>query len=78
MRYLDTSNITEKQIDTIQIIQNEGDTPSRARRIVEENDILISTVHPNLRHYVFIKKMGDALIASTGYAVLTAKKTISC
>lgn len=29
--------------------------PSRAKRIVRDNDILISTVRPNLNHFAFIK-----------------------
>lgn len=48
--------------------------PSRARRIVAEGDILMSTVRPNLQGFSLIKDDVKDLIASTGFAVITAKK----
>ena len=50
------------------------DAPSRARRVVKQNDVLISTVRPNLQNFVFIKNEVNNLVASTGFSVLTAKK----
>lgn len=50
------------------------DAPSRAKRIVSDNDILISTVRPNLKHFAFVSKTKPNLIASTGYAVVSSKK----
>ncbi len=47
--------------------------PSRARRIVNKGDILLSTVRPNLQGFSIIKNDVKNLIASTGFAVLTAK-----
>ena len=47
--------------------------PSRARRVVEENDILFSTVRPSQLHYGIIKNPLPYLIASTGFAVLSCK-----
>ncbi|MGI6595424.1 MAG: restriction endonuclease subunit S [Candidatus Ratteibacteria bacterium] len=38
------------------------------------NNILISTVRPNLKHYCFIKKAKPNLIASTGFAVIGSQK----
>jgi len=73
INYLDTSNITENRLGNIQVIYSEEDTPSRARRIVQENDIIISTVRPNLHHYGFIKSMEYDVVASTGYAILSPK-----
>ncbi|MDP8228810.1 MAG: restriction endonuclease subunit S, partial [Candidatus Electryoneaceae bacterium] len=48
--------------------------PSRARRIVEKGDILMSTVRPNLQGFSLIKNDVKDLIASTGFAVITATK----
>jgi len=48
--------------------------PSRARRIVEKGDILMSTVRPNLQGFSIIKEDVKDLIASTGFAVIKAKK----
>lgn len=44
--------------------------PSRARRIMKENDILFSTVRPNLKsHYHFIERK-ENLICSTGFSII--------
>lgn len=48
INYLDTSNITNNKIDEVQYLQFDTDeVPSRAKRIVQENDIIYSTVRPN-------------------------------
>lgn len=48
--------------------------PSRARRIVKKGDILMSTVRPNLQGFSLIRNEVKDLIASTGFALITAKK----
>lgn len=48
--------------------------PSRARRIVKQGDILMSTVRPNLKGFSLIRNEVKDLIASTGFAVITAKQ----
>lgn len=45
--------------------------PSRARRIVKENDILVSTVRPNLKGFCLIKNKGTDIIASTGFSIVS-------
>ena len=50
-----------------------ADAPSRARRIVKQNDIVLSLVRPYLKSFVQIKNNQDNLIASTGTAVVSAK-----
>jgi restriction endonuclease S subunit len=52
------------------------DAPSRARRLIKEKDILVSTVRPNLKAFAFIKNPPDKTIASTGFAVLRATERI--
>ena len=52
------------------------DAPSRARRLIKENDVLLSTVRPNLKAFAFIKNLPDKSIASTGFAVLRATERI--
>jgi type I restriction enzyme S subunit len=51
-----------------------ANAPSRARRIVKQGDILMSTVRPNLQGFSLIRHKAKDLIASTGFAVITAKK----
>lgn len=50
------------------------DSPGRARRIINDNDILISGVRPNLKAFAIYQKPNDEnWICSTGFYVLTAK-----
>ena len=50
-----------------------ADAPSRARRIVKQNDIVLSLVRPYLKSFVQIRNNQENLVASTGTAVVSAK-----
>ena len=53
------------------------DSPGRARRIIKDNDILISGVRPNLKAFAIYTKPDDnEWICSTGFHVLTAKDEV--
>ena len=74
IEYLDTGSLTKNVIESSDLIDISTDKlPSRAKRIVSENDILYSTVRPNLCHYGIMKDPVDNLIASTGFAQLSSK-----
>lgn len=47
--------------------------PSRAKRLVQPNDIILSTVRPNRRSFYYFNKTKDNTVVSTGFAVLRAK-----
>jgi type I restriction enzyme S subunit len=50
------------------------EAPGRARRILRDNDILISGVRPNLKSFAIFRKPNENnWICSTGFFVLTAK-----
>ena len=51
-----------------------GEAPSRARRKVQAHDILVSTVRPYLRSFAQVPDASLPLVASTGFAVVRAKK----
>ena len=53
-----------------------NDAPSRARRVIKDNDVLLSTVRPNLMAYAYLEKLPNKVLASTGFAVITAKETV--
>ncbi|MEI8361369.1 MAG: restriction endonuclease subunit S [bacterium] len=72
IEYVDVASVEDRKITSTQKLKLE-DAPSRAKRIVKDNSILISTVRPNLKHYCFVKKAKPNLIASTGFAVVNAK-----
>lgn len=72
INYLDTSNLTEGVIKDLKQYNLKNDkVPSRAKRLVRENDILISTVRPNQKHYGILREIPENLVVSTGFAVLT-------
>lgn len=52
------------------------DAPSRARRIIKKDDILLSTVRPYLKAFAIVDKLPDRVLASTGFAVLHADKSV--
>lgn len=53
-----------------------SEAPSRARRIVKDYDILLSTVRPNLKSFVRVRELNEDVIASTGFAVISPKDRI--
>lgn len=72
LKYLDIASISETgKISSLSELEYAA-APSRARRIVRSDDIVVSTVRPYLRAFAHIKEAPDNLIASTGYAVITA------
>ena len=75
--YIDISSVERGPgtINTGQIIKSIN-APSRARRVVRENDVIFSTVRPNLRAIAKIGKNLDGQICSTGFAVFSCSKNI--
>ena len=51
--------------------------PSRARRIIHKDDIIISTVRPYLRSFAKVGAQLDKQICSTGFAVFHAADPLS-
>ncbi|MFN8263786.1 MAG: restriction endonuclease subunit S [Chitinophagales bacterium] len=72
--YISLSDVDSDDFKIEKTRQIFGTAPSRARRIVKKNDILMSTVRPNLQGFSLIKDDVENLIASTGFAVISARK----
>lgn len=53
-----------------------AEAPSRARQIIEANDVVISTVRPYLRATALVPVEYDNQICSTGFCVLRAKSGV--
>ena len=71
VNYLDTGNLTENSVSEIQHIDlSTEELPSRAKRKVQENSILYSTVRPNQKHFGIIKNIPENFLVSTGFAVI--------
>lgn len=79
VNYLDTGSITENKIEFIQYIDlNKEDLPSRAKRKVDNDDIVYSTVRPNQLHYGFIQGKPENFLVSTGFAVVKCLQEYAC
>ena len=71
INYIDTSSVTKGILHDITHL--DGNFPSRANRRVKYDDILYSSVRPNLRHYYHYKLNYENVVASTGYILLRNK-----
>ncbi len=74
--YIDLSAVDEGKIEFPSNKIVFSSAPSRARRKVKENDILLSTVRPNLKGFVYISFDVNDIICSTGYAVIRGEKGV--
>ena len=70
--YLDTGSITEGKVESLQNYKL-SEAPSRAKRLVKQNDIVYSTVRPIQKHFGFINNPPENLVVSTGFSVIETK-----
>lgn len=75
-KYVDISNVNQNGLIQEPETVTFSEAPSRARRIVREKDIIISTVRTYLKAIAFFDFYPKDYIASTGFAVLTPNKKI--
>lgn len=76
-QYLEISNIYNNYYDTKFIDIKKEKIPDRATYILQDNDICVSTVRPNLNAVAFIKNNQNALLVGTsGLCVLRSNKKI--
>jgi type I restriction enzyme, S subunit len=80
INYIDLSSIDQ---DTKTIQRNKPivakEAPSRARQLIQEGDVLVSTVRPNLNGVAMVDKSLDGATASTGFCVLRPNvKKLDC
>lgn len=73
--YITLTDVNAGRISKLAKLQMK-DAPSRARRRVQQDDILISTVRPNLQGYARIDARHADCIVSTGFAVLRARPEV--
>lgn len=77
IQYIDISSIdnsTQKMTELTTISMEEA--PSRAQQKVEMNDILISTVRPNLKNIAIVDRDDSNLVASSGFCVLRTSSVV--
>ena len=72
LHYIDIASVSPGQIVYVTTYAF-ADAPGRARRVVQHGDVLWSCVRPNRRSHAPVLHPETNTIASTGFAVLTAK-----
>jgi type I restriction enzyme S subunit len=70
--YIDIASVSPGIIEQKQTLKFE-DAPGRARRIVTHGDVIWSCVRPNRKSFALVMNPEPNLIASTGFAVLSAR-----
>ena len=72
--YLDISSVSRESKRVEESIEIKSyEAPSRARQLVAKDDVLVSTVRPNLNAVAYLEEEFDGATASTGFCVLRAK-----
>lgn len=69
IRYIDISSVGTRQLNAVSTLPLMS-APSRAKRIVQNGDTIISTVRPNRKSFIYIKEMVPNTVVSTGFAVV--------
>ena len=70
MQYIDIGNVDSSGRISELASYRFGDAPSRARRVVRDGDVIISTVRTYLQAIAQICEPPDNLVVSTGFAVV--------
>jgi len=69
IEYIDISSVSPRHLESVQVLPLKS-APSRAKRIVQDGDTIISTVRPNRRSFLYIKGAKPNTVVSTGFAVI--------
>ena len=76
-KYIDLSSVDrDKSIILNTVIVNKTNAPSRAKQLVNNNDIIFATTRPLLRRVTLIEKEYDKSICSTGFCVIRPNNNI--
>lgn len=74
-RYIDLTSVdieTKKITETTEVTADNA--PSRAQKLLEENDVIFATTRPTQQRFCLIDSEYSGEVASTGYCVLRAKQ----
>ncbi|MCL6559049.1 MAG: restriction endonuclease subunit S [Firmicutes bacterium] len=76
MEYIDISSVGTGVLNQKPEVIAVQDAPSRAQRLVQNGDVIVSTVRPNRRSFLFLKDPKPNTVVSTGFAVLRSTDKI--
>jgi type I restriction enzyme, S subunit len=74
IEYIDISSVGVGHLVDKPNLISIKEAPSRAQRLVQDGDTIVSTVRPNRRSMLYIKSPKQNTVVSTGFAVLHPKK----
>ncbi|MBO8415969.1 MAG: restriction endonuclease subunit S [Proteobacteria bacterium] len=75
--YIDLDSVSKGSLSEIKVI-NKSNAPSRAQRLLSNDDIIFQMVRPYLQNNMFIdKQLNLPIVASTGYSVIRANNVTS-
>lgn len=75
--YIALEGVNQGRLESFAELQFES-APSRARRVLRDGDVLVSTVRPNLKSHLLLDTLHGNWIASTGFSVVRCKPDIAC
>ena len=76
-KYIDVSSISRGNVKIIDYKLCQGkNAPSRAKKLVKNEDVIFATVRPTLKRLALINEKFDGEICSTAFCVLRAKENI--
>ena len=73
-QYVELSNIGVTGDITGFTYESGQDLPSRARRLIKENDVIISSIEGSLEKIAIVRKEFDNSLCSTGFYVINSEK----
>jgi len=71
--YIDLSSVDRGIISISQGRRHFADLPSRARRVLHKNDIIMATVRPNLLGFALCDFEPQGVLCSTGFALISSR-----
>jgi type I restriction enzyme M protein len=74
--YVDLSSVSFNTFEGVKKLRG-SEAPSRARRVIREGDVILSTVRPYLCGHAVVDEQLDNQICSTGFSVLRCPKGIN-
>jgi len=76
-KYIDVSGVSNVSLKIVDYKTYKGaDAPSRARKIIQTDDVIFATVRPTLKRIAYIENIFDGEICSTAFCVLRSKKDV--
>lgn len=76
-KYIDVSGISNEFYKIIEYrTYNGSNAPSRARKLIQTNDVIFATVRPTLKRIAYVDEDYDGKICSTAFCVLRSKKNV--